>query len=121
MWLAIVVLTLAAALIIAFVLVALKGSDSDMDLDFDLDGLLDKITGSAGDAATFTGDVALPLLDSAAVYAGGIIDEASSSPRFAEPAEPMGSGVGPVCTACGRPLTPGLTRCPACGAPVGGA
>ena len=25
-----------------------------------------------------------------------------------------------VCTACGRPLTPGLTFCPGCGAPVGG-
>lgn len=112
MWLAIVVLGLAAALIIVFVLVALKG-DGDLDLDLDLDGLLDRITGSsaAQDPIGFADQVVLPLADEAlatmAMAGDGALDEGT----LASDRGPLAAA---VCPGCGTALE-GVPRCAHCG------
>lgn len=119
MWFAIVVLGIAAALIIAVVLVALKG-DGDADIDLDLDGLLEKITGDgARDAGTFVDRVALPVVIDAADMMGGDAGgygDAAGVPAASQEQAPPGT---PACPSCGRALTTGLLICPRCGTDLG--
>jgi hypothetical protein len=121
MWLAIVVLTVAAAIVIAVVLAAFKGdSDADMDLGFDLDSLVDAITGEGErDTGGFVDHVVAPVVFETLDTMGGGGQATDGVVGAGEaPIEVAPAGV-PACPSCGRAQTPGLLVCPRCGTRLG--
>jgi hypothetical protein len=120
MWLAIVVLTVAAAIIIAVVLAAFKGdSDADMDLGFDLDSLVHAITGEQGRDTGFVDHVVAPVVFEALDTMGGGSEATDGVVGDSEPPVEVAPAGVPACPSCGRAQTPGLLVCPRCGTSLG--